>query len=191
MTYLIFGLLLFLGIHSIRIVADDWRRNTIGRIGELRWKAVYSIASALGLALIVGGYGVARMDPLVLWLPPAWTRHLAALLTLPAFVLIAAAYIQGNRFKATIGHPMVVGVKLWALAHLLANGNLADVLLFGSFLVWAALSFRSARRRDHAAGITYPRGPALRDVLTVIAGTAAWAGFAMLLHVPLIGVRPY
>ena len=123
MTLLILGLILFLGMHSIRIVADDWRTARVAQFGENGWKGLYSLASALGLALVVWGYGLARAEPVVLWAPPGWTKHVAALLTLPAFILIAAAYVPGNRIKAAVGHPMVAGVKVWAIAHLLSNGR--------------------------------------------------------------------
>lgn len=191
MSFLVLGLLLFLGTHSIRLVADGWRTTQVGRLGLNRWKVLYSLASALGLGLIVWGYGLARAEPVALWAPPAWTRHLAALLTLPAFILIAAAYVPGSRIKAALGHPMVAGVKVWAVAHLFSNGNLADVLLFGAFLAWAVVDFSSARRRDRAAGVVYRPGSAARDGLVVAAGTGAWALFAGLLHLWLIGVRPY
>lgn len=191
MSYLILGLLLFLGTHSIRIVADGWRAAQVGRLGLNRWKGLYSLVSALGLGLVVWGYGLARAEPVVLWLPPAWTRHLAALLTLPAFILIAAAYVPGSRIKAALGHPMVAGVKVWAVAHLLSNGNLADVLLFGAFLLWAVVDFSSARRRDRAAGIAYRPGSAARDGMAIAAGASVWALFAGFLHLWLIGVRPY
>ena len=191
MSYLVLGLLLFLGIHSIRIVADGWRMARVARLGENRWKGLYSLASALGLGLVVWGYGLSRAEPVVLWVPPGWTRHLAALLTLPAFILIAAAYVPGSRIKAAVGHPMVAGVKVWAIAHLLSNGNLADVLLFGAFLIWAGADFRSARQRDRAAGVSYRPGTAARDGLVVAAGTGVWALFAGFAHLWLIGVRPY
>jgi len=191
MSYLVLGLLLFLGIHSIRIVADGWRTAHVAHLGENRWKGLYSLASALGLGLVVWGYGLSRAEPVVLWVPPGWTRHLAALLTLPAFVLIAAAYVPGSRIKAAVGHPMVAGVKVWAIAHLLSNGNLADVLLFGAFLVWAVADFRSARQRDRAAGVSYRSGSAARDGMVIAAGAGVWALFAGFLHLWLIGVRPY
>ena len=191
MTLLILGLILFLGMHSIRIVADDWRTARVAQFGENGWKGLYSLASALGLALVVWGYGLARAEPVVLWAPPGWTKHVAALLTLPAFILIAAAYVPGNRIKAAVGHPMVAGVKVWAIAHLLSNGNLADVLLFGAFLAWAVLDFRSARQRDRAAGVRYATGSGARDGMAIAAGIGAWALFAGFLHLWLIGVRPY
>ena len=190
MGILILGLILFLAAHSLRIVADDWRTRQVARLGEHRWKGVVSLASAVGLGLIVWGYGLARLAPVVLWNPPLWTHHVTALLTVPAFILIAAAYVPGNRLRgAARGHPMVVGVKLWAFAHLLSNGTVADLLLFGGFLVWALFDFRSARRRGGVA--VAGGGTGGRDALTAVAGLVAWAAFAFLLHGPLIGVRPF
>jgi len=191
MKFLILGLFLFLGIHSVRIVADGWRAAQIKRLGELRWKGLYALASLVGFALLVWGYGLSRGEPVVLWEPPRWTGHLTALLTLPAFPLLAAAYVPGTRIKAAVGHPMVAGVALWALAHLPSNGRLGDLLLFGAFFVWAALDFRAARQRDRAAGTRYPAGPWSRDALAAAVGLVAWALFAGFLHTWLIGVRPY
>lgn len=191
MTLLIIGLAVFLGIHSTRIVADGWRTATLARIGEMPWKAIYSLLSIAGFVLIVIGYGAARQSPEVLYTPPMWTRHVAALLTLPAFILLAAAYVPRNAIKRAVGHPMVAGVKIWALAHLLANGTLADVLLFGSFLLWSVLSFTAARRRDRAAGTSYPAGPVARTWVAVAVGGVAWAAFAFALHRPLVGVAPF
>jgi uncharacterized membrane protein len=191
MTLLIAGLLLFLGAHSVRIVAEPWRAAQIARRGEERWKLAYSVVSIAGFALLVYGFGVARGTPVVLWAAPVWTRHLAALLLLPAFVLVAAAYVPRNRIKAAVGHPMIAGVKLWAFAHLLANGRLAAVVLFGAFLAWAIADFIASRRRDRAAGTRHPSGTAARDAITVIAGLVAYGLFAFVLHGPLIGVRPF
>lgn len=191
MTALILGLLLFLGAHSVRIFADGWRSRQLARLGEGKWKGLYSVVSAIGFVLIIWGYGLARADPVLLWSPPLWTRHVAALLTVPAFMLLAAAYVPGTRIKARLGHPMVAGVKLWAFAHLLANGTLPAVVLFGAFLVWAVADFASARRRDRRAGTVYPPGSLVRDALAVVAGLVAWAAFAFLLHGWLIGVRPF
>jgi uncharacterized membrane protein len=191
MTVLILGLLLFLGTHSVRIFADGWRSRQLARLGEGKWKGVYSAVSVIGFVLIVWGYGLARAEPVFLWSPPVWTRHVAALLTMPAFILLAAAYVPGNRIKARLGHPMVAGVKIWAFAHLLANGTLAAVVLFGAFLAWAVADFASARRRDRRAGTVYPAGSPGRDAVSVIVGLVAWAVFAFLLHGWLIGVRPF
>ena len=191
MTLMLIGLLLFLGTHSVRIVAEPWRGATRERIGPLAWRGIYSVLSIAGFVAIVWGYGIARQQPVVLWEPPLAMRHIAALLTLVAFVLLAAAYVPGNAIKARLGHPMAAGVKIWAFAHLLANGTLADALLFGTFLAWAVLSFRSSRARDRAAGTRYPGGGAGATVAAVAAGVLAWAGFAFWAHAAWIGVRPF
>lgn len=191
LVYLSLGLVIFLGVHSTRMVAGDWRSRTRARLGEGAFKGLYSLASLLGFALIIWGYGVARQQPVLLWSPPAAMRHVAALLTLISFVLLAAAYVPGNGIKARLHHPMVLGVKTWALAHLLANGNAAHVLLFGAFLAWAVLDFSAARRRDRAEGTVYPPGRPTATVLTVVAGAVAWVVFALWLHGWLIGVRPF
>ena len=190
MTTLILGLVVFLGAHSVRIVADGWRAAQLARLGEGAWKGLYSAASVIGLALIIWGYHAAQAQPIVVWSPPQWLRLVGALLTIPAFVLLAAAYVPGNRIKGAVGHPMVAGVKVWALAHLLANGTLAAIVLFGAFLIWAIADFLSARRRDRAAGTRYPAGTTARDAVAVAAGLVAWALFAFLLHRWLIGVQP-
>ena len=191
MSLLVLGLILFFGVHSVRIVADRWRARTLARVGEPAWKGVYSLLAGLGLVLIVWGYGLARRSPVVLWEPPAGMRHLAGLLTMAAFVGIAAAYVPRNAIKARLHHPMVLGVKAWALAHLLANGTLADVLLFGGFLAWAVFDFRAARRRDRAAGTAYPPGTPAGTAAAIAVGVAAWALFALWGHEALIGMRPF
>lgn len=191
MIYLILGLILFLGIHSTRIFAPTWRDRQIARFGAGGWKGLYTLLSLVGFGLIVWGYGEARTAPTILWNPPIAMRHVAALLTLLAFPLVVAAYIPRNHLKAKIGHPMYAGVKLWAFSHLLANGSLADVLLFGGFLAWAVVGFVSSRKRDRAAGVTYPAGEAVRTILVLVIGVAAWAGFALWAHGAWIGVRPF
>jgi uncharacterized membrane protein len=191
MTLLILGLLIFLGLHSLRIVAEPARQGWVARLGENRYKGLYSLASLLGFALICWGYGLARQEPVVLWATPRGLSHLAAALTLPAFILLVAAYVPGNSIKARLGHPMLLGTKLWAAAHLLANNTLADVLLFGGFLVWAVLCFRAARRRDAAQGVQRPAGSTGKTVVVVVAGTVAWAAFAFWAHALLIGVAPF
>ena len=191
MTLLIVGLVLFLGVHSVRIVAEGWRQRTIARLGEGAWKGLYSVASLLGFVALIWGYGQARLDPTVLWATPLWTRHLASLLVLLAFVLLVAAYVPRNHLKARLHHPMVLAVKVWALAHLLANNTLADLLLFGSFLLWAVLDFRAARGRDRRQGTVYPAGQAAKTAVTVVVGGAAWAVFAFWAHQALFGVSPF
>ncbi|WP_294766808.1 NnrU family protein [uncultured Rhodoferax sp.] len=190
MPYLLAGLLIFLGVHSLRIVSEDSRTHLRARFGEAAYKGVYTLASLIGFALIVWGFGVARENPVQLWNPPEGMRHLAAGLTLVAFVLLTAAYVPRNGIKARLHHPMVLGVKVWALAHLLATGALAQALLFGSFLLWAVLCFRAARQRDRAAATVYAAGTLLSTGLTAVLGIAAWAVFAFFLHGWLIGIRP-
>ena len=188
MTLLIIGLLLFLGVHSVRIVAKDFRSAQIARIGPVAWKGLFAVASLVGFGLVVWGYGIARQQPVVLWPSPAWLRHAAALLMLVSFVFLAAAYVPGNGIKARLQHPMVLGVKVWALAHLVANNTLADLILFGSFLIWAVFNFRAAKARDRATGAARAAGSGARTAITVVIGIAAWAAFAFLAHRPLIGV---
>lgn len=189
MIRLIIGLALFLGVHSVRIVADGWRSAMIERLGGNAWKALYSIVALLGLVLIVTGYGEARADPVLLWSPPVWARHLAALLTLVGFILLAAAYVPGNSIKAAVGHPMVAGVKVWAFAHLLATGTLAGAVLFGSFLAWAIVDFLSSRRRDRLSAVVRS-GTLPRALLATAVGVVLWAVFAFWLHRLLFGVAP-
>ena len=191
MSILILGLIVFLGVHSTRIVADGWRTAQLKRLGEGAWKGIYSLISLAGFGLIVWGFSLARQQPVVLWTPPIAMRHVAALLTLIAFVLLAAAYVPRNAIKARLHHPMVLAVKTWAFAHLLANGRLADLLLFGSFLAWAVVCYIAEKKRDRAALTQYPAGTAGATAITVAVGIAAWALFAFWLHGLLIGVRPF
>lgn len=191
MLLLLIGLVLFLGIHSVRVFAEDWRTRQLSLRGEGVWKVAYSLVAIVGLVAMAWGYADARYAPTILWTPPVWTRHLAALLTLPAFILLFAAYVPGTHIRAKLGHPMLLGTKLWAFAHLIANGNLADVVLFGGFLVWAIVLYAVSRRRDRANGTTYPAAGASRDVMAVIGGSGLWAIFAAVGHSALIGVAPF
>jgi uncharacterized membrane protein len=190
MAILVLGLIVFIGVHCTRLVAPAWRDAQVARFGEQGWRGLYSVASLVGLVLIVWGYGVARRVPSLLWSPPAGARHLTALLVLIAFVLIAAAYVPGNRIKQSIGHPMMVGVAVWAVGHLLANGTLNAVVLFAVFFVWGAVGAVVLRRRDRTAGVRYPAGTLTGDTKTVIVGLIAWGVFAFALHRWLIGVSP-
>ena len=188
MEVLVVGLLVFLGLHSVRIVAPGWRSKMLQEWGEIPWKAAYSVLSLLSFVLIYWGFGLARQQPVWLWVPPVATRHLAVLLMLPSWILLTAAYVPGNSVKARLHHPMLLGVKLWAMAHLLANGSLSHLLLFGSFLAWGVACFVSASRRDRAAATVYPPGRMLPTIVTVVVGVLLWAGFVMGLHRLLIGV---
>ena len=191
MAYLVLGLLLFLGVHSLRIVADGWRTQAVARVGEKAFKGIYSLLSVLGLGLIVWGFGLAREAPVQLWLPPAGMRHAAALLNVLAFVMLVVAYVPGNAIKARLHHPMVLGVKTWAFAHLISNGNLAHVVLFGAFLAWAVLDFISLRRRDRVLAIRYPAGTLSATMVTLLLGVVLAGVFALWLHGWLIGVKPF
>jgi uncharacterized membrane protein len=190
MSVLVLGLVLFLGMHSVRIFADGWRSAQIAKRGAGAWKGLYTLVSLAGFGLILWGYGLARQQPVVLWAPQLWARHLASLLMLFSFILLVAAYVPKNGIKSWLHHPMVLSVKVWALAHLLANHTLADLLLFGSFLVWAVLDFRSARQRDRAAGTVYARGTAAGTLTAVIVGMGVWVLFAFWAHAWLFGVSP-
>ena len=178
-------------MHSTRIFADGWRATQLKRLGEGPWKGIYSLISLAGFALIVWGFSLARQAPVVLWVPPLAMRHVAALLTLIAFILLAAAYVPRNSIKSRLHHPMLLGVKTWAFAHLLANGRLADLLLFGAFLAWAIVCYSAAKKRDRAAGTRYPAGSTGATAATVVVGAVVWALFAFWLHAVLIGVRPF
>lgn len=171
--------------------ANDWRTRTLARLGEKPFKGVYALVSIVGFVFLVWGYGQARQQGVMLWNPPTAMRHIAALLTLVSFVLLAAAYVPGNQIKAKLHHPMVLGIKVWALAHLLANGPLADTVLFGSFLVWSVLLFAASRKRDRRDQIVYAAGTAGATAITVVVGVVAWVVFAFWLHRVLIGVSPF
>lgn len=191
MWALILGLIIFLGAHSVRIFAEGWRRQQIVRLGHNTYRGLYALVSIIGFALIVWGFGLARGNPTVIYTTPVWLKHLNALFTIVAFVLVAAAYVPNNTLKEKIGHPMLAGIKLWALGHLLAIGGLRDVILFGSFLVWAIVDFASSRRRDRRDGVVYAKGTRSGNVIAVSVGVVLWVAFAVWLHVILIGVSPF
>jgi len=188
MLALVLGLVIFLGVHSVSIVAPAWRDSMASRLGAARWKGLYSVASIAGFVLLVWGYGLARQEPVILYQPPAWLRHVTAILMLPVFPLLLATYFPG-RIKAAVKHPMLTATKAWALAHLLANGALADVLLFGGFLAWAVLDRISAGKRAHRA---VPAAPATKynDVIAVVGGLAIYWLFVSGAHVSLFKVVP-
>ena len=185
------GLVLFLGIHSVSIVAPGWRNAQIARRGERPWKGIYSIVSAVGLALLVVGYGMARREPVVLYAPPAALRHLALLVMVPVFPLLFAAYLPG-RIRSAAKHPFLLATKLWALAHLLANGTLVDVLLFGAFLIWAVADRISVKRRAAGEAHDGPAAPARasNDAIAVVAGLATYVVLLFWAHRWLFGVSP-
>ena len=186
MTLLILGLILFLGGHSISIFAPATRDALAARLGEWPWKALYGVVAIAGFVLLIHGYGQARLDPVVLYTPPAWLTHVNMLLMLIVFPALFATYLPG-RISRALGHPMLVAVKAWALSHLLVNGNLADVLLFGGFLAWAVADRISLKRRKPRPILRAP-ATALNDVLAVVLGLGAYVGFAFWAHPRWIGV---
>lgn len=189
MTLLIFGLVLLLGIHSVSIGAPAWRDKQVARRGEGAWKGFYSVVSIASFVLLIYGYGLARQSPVVLYTPPTALRHIALLLMLPFFPLLFAAYLPG-RIKAAAKHPMLLAVKLWALAHLLANGTLHDVILFGAFLAWAVADRISVKRRSVARVVPGAPPSPMNDVIAIVGGLVAYAVFLLWAHGWLIGVSP-
>jgi uncharacterized membrane protein len=184
MSLLIIGLIIFLGSHSCRIFAEPWRNHMIDRLGEVKWKGFYTIISLIGFVIMVIGYGQARQNTLILWQPNALLVYIALALNLVAFVFLAGSSPSNNAVRLKLKHPMILGVKVWALAHLLANGTLVDLILFGSFLLWAVLDFRSARKRP----IHIPEKALVSTKATIV--VVLWAAFIFGLHQYLIGVSP-
>lgn len=185
MTMLIIGLVLFFIPHSVAIVAPHWRERMKLHMGDRSWKSLYGVLSLIGFVLIVVGFGHARQAPIVLWVSPAWLRHVTFLLMVPVFPLIFAAYLPG-RIQAKMKHPMLAAIKLWAAAHLLVNGTLADVVLFGSFLVWAVIDRVSLKSRLPAR-VSALSPSRLNDVIAVILGVIVYLLFVFKLHELLIG----
>lgn len=191
MTYLVAGLLLFFGVHSIAIVAPAWRDGMAARLGDASWKAIYALLSVIGFVMLVHGYGLASAEPTVLYTPPAWMRHVAALLMLPVFTLLLATYLPG-RIRAAVKHPTLTATKAWALAHLLVNGNLADVLLFGGFLAWAVLDRIAVGKRVVQRKPVVTGAPSLmNDVLAIVGGLVLYVVFVFWAHQRFIGVPPF
>src|ERR1019366_1857708 len=187
MALLIAGLIVFLGVHSIAIFSPDARARALKHWGEGPWKAGYGLISLVGFALVIYGFGFARQAPVVLYTPPLWMQHAAVLFMLPVFPLLLAAYLPG-RIKAATKHPMLAAVKFWAFSHLLANGTLADVLLFGGFLAWAVMDRISLKRRSQAIR-TAPPGR-FNDFIAIVLGLALYVVFIGWAHVRLFGVSP-
>lgn len=191
MPILILGLLLFLVIHSVRIAAPDWRRAQIASMGEGKWKGLYSAASLIGFVLIVWGYALARPEAAILYEPPVWMRHVALTLMLVSFIFLGVSQVPAGRIKAWVRHPLLLAVKLWAFAHLLANGDAASLALFLGILVWAVVDRISVKRRE-AAGerAEILAGPVGNDVIAVAVGIAVYVLFVWKAHEWLFGVSP-
>lgn len=188
MIILLLGLVLFLGAHSVSIANESWRNRMAARLGEYPWKGVYAVVSLVGFALIIWGYSIARQNPIVLYVPPSWLSHVAMLLMVFVFPLLLATYLPG-KIKSVTKHPMLLATKIWALAHLLTNGALADVLLFGSFLAWAVADRISMKRRTQRPIPGVPVSK-FNDTIVVLLGLVLYAAFALWGHKWLIGVAP-
>ena len=185
---LLAGMAVFFGVHSVSIVAPAWRDRMVARLGEPAWKGVYAIASIVGFILMIRGYSHAKLEPTVVYEPAYWLRHLAAIVMVPVFPLLLSAYFPG-RIKAAAQHPMLAATKLWAVAHLLANGMLPDVLLFGGFLAWAIVDRISLKHRP-APPIKVLPERRFNDLIAVVAGFALYVWFIAWAHYRLFGVSP-
>ncbi|WP_133010237.1 NnrU family protein [Marinomonas flavescens] len=191
MLNLVIGLVIFFGLHSIHIFAPEWRDRNMAKSGAMRWRIRFGLISLLAIASIIIGYMQLRPSPIWLWYPPAWTHQISAVLMLISFYFAAAAIIPGTKVKSMIGHPLLIAIKVWALAHLISNGTLADVILFGSFLIWAIVSFAVARRRDRAAGVEKPIYIGVHmDLAAFVLTMVCWFAMVFFLHKLLIGVSP-
>lgn len=188
MVQFILGLVLFFGTHLISVFALPLRDRLAAK-NQLAWKVGYSIIALIGLVLLIRGYADIRLTATIIYVPPIWLRHVVALLLIPVFILFIAPYFP-SRINKVVKHPQLLAVKIWASAHLLVNGSSADLMLFGAFLIWAVVTRISLKRRPYRA---VPHIPAseLNTVLVIVAGLILYAVFAMWLHLPLIGVRPF
>jgi len=189
MIMLIVGLVLFLGIHSIVLFAPGLRAQLMNKLGKVPYRAIHSVAAIAGLGLIAHGYAAARLDAYWLWIPPFWMNHINMLLTVFAAIFVAAAIVPGSWIKAKTGAPMLLAIKTWAFGHLLCNGGLHDVLLFGSFLAWGVVGYITHRKRDRAEGVVR-EGKIARDGISLVVGLILWAVVAFWLHALITGVAP-
>jgi uncharacterized membrane protein len=190
MAILVLGLIIFLGLHSIRILAESGRERAIARIGDGPWKGIYSLLSAIGFVLIVWGFAQARYTAPTLWTPVPGARHVTIALMLVSMLLLAAYLFKQSHITASVHHPMVWSVAVFGLAHLIANGSAADAVLFGAFLVWAAADLVSSYARDHRDGVVYPEPNVSATIGAVVVGLVFWALLAFWLHYWLFGVAP-
>ena len=188
MIVLILGLILFLGIHSLRIVAPGWRDARFAAMGEGPWKGVYSLVAIVGLVLLIWGYGLARPEAMFFYEPPSWMKHAVALLMLIALIIFMVSQLPAGKMKPALKHPMLLSVKIWAFAHLAANGDLASILLFGSFMVWAVADRISLGKRDAPLP---QEGPVTWDIVAIVAGVVIYLLFVWQLHAWLFGVLPF
>lgn len=191
MLILVIGLVVFFCLHSVRLVAPHWRETIMQQHGAMRWKMRFGMITLLSTAFIVMGYLQMRVEPVWLWFPPVWTRHLAGLLVLVALFFAGSALVPNTTMKKKMGYPMLIAVKIWAFAHLISNGSLADVMVFGSFLVWSIVSFAVYRRRDRKAGVIRDFESGVQYDLAAFAfAMVSWFAIVFYLHQAIIGVSP-
>jgi uncharacterized membrane protein len=184
---MILGLILFLGVHTLT-TQRDLRARFVISMGEGGYKIFYALASVAGLALIAWGFAEYRATGWIdVWNPPKAFKHITVALMLPAVILVVASYIRG-RIYTTLKHPMLTGVKLWAAAHLLANGDLGSIILFGSFLTWAVFDRISLKRRSDAGAPPIPVGGPGNDLIAIAVGVVAYLALAFAFHPVVIGV---
>ncbi|WP_320194841.1 NnrU family protein [Agrobacterium rosae] len=191
MLLLILSLLFFLGTHSLRIVAPSFRNRMIARMGEGPWKGVYSLVSVIAIAFVAYAFDQARQVTGILYSPPIWTSHIALTLMLIAMICLVASLLPAGHIATKTKHPLILAVKIWALAHLLANGETSSVLLFVSVLAWGVVMRISLKRRQRAGEVvTRPFVSVRYDIVAVVLGIVLWAAFIWKLHEWLIGVQP-
>ncbi|UTW00684.1 NnrU family protein [Marinomonas rhizomae] len=193
MLILVLGLVIFFCLHSVRLVAPQWREKIMTAHGAMRWKMRFGMITLLATAFIVMGYMQVRLEPVWLWFPPVWTRHLAGLLVLVALFFVGSALVPNTSLKNKMGYPMLIAVKLWAFAHLISNGTLADMIIFGSFLVWSIVSFAVYRRRDRKAGVVYKtseESTVPTNLIAFVFAMVSWFAIVFYLHQAIIGVSP-
>jgi uncharacterized membrane protein len=186
----ILGLVVFLGMH-VFVTMRDRRAVVVARIGEWPYRGLFSLVSIVGIVLIGYGFAAYRAaGPIMVWYPPGWTRHIVVALMWPASIMIAAAYIPGN-IKRVLKHPMLVGVKTWALAHLCANGDLGGIILFGSVLAWAVYDRITLKRRKDAGAPPIPVGGTKNDIIAIVVGTIIYLALGFVFHPVVIGVPAF
>jgi len=186
----ILGLVVFLGAH-VFVTMRDHRAAVVARIGEWPYRGLFSLVSIIGIVLIGYGFAAYRAaGPIAVWYPPGWTRHIVVALMWPASIMIAAAYIPGN-IKRVLKHPMLVGVKTWAFAHLCANGDLGSIVLFGSVLAWAVYDRITLKRRKDAGAPPIPIGGTRNDIIAIIVGTIIYLALGFVFHPVVIGVPAF
>ncbi|WP_394182443.1 NnrU family protein [Marinomonas posidonica] len=190
MLMLVVGLVIFICVHSIRVVAPNWREVHLEKTGLVQWRTRFILLSVLSLALIVLGYQKMRLEPIWLWFPPIVVQHISSLVMLVALFALGSAMVPKTTLKSKMGYPFLISVKLWAFAHLMSNGTLADVILFGSLLVWSVVSFAVYRRRDRRNGVIREDGGVQYNLVAFVFAMVSWFAIVFFLHKVVIGVSP-